>query len=102
MNLSELVSIAAQSTGLPPKQVRQVLDNVFQTIEGSLLQGDAVRTPFGTFTVKQRAAKKGWNMHTNQTIDIPPAKVVKFSASRAIKASVNSGKKTTKKAASTK
>ncbi len=64
MNLMTLVSAVAEYTGLAPKQVRSVLDSAFQAMAGSLLRGDPVRTPFGTFSVKARAAKKGWNMHT--------------------------------------
>ena len=36
-----------------------MLDNVFQTMEGSLLKGDVVRTPFGSFAVKLVAVLAG-------------------------------------------
>jgi DNA-binding protein HU-beta len=103
MNLMTLVSTVAEATGLTPKQVRSVLDGAFQTMTGSLLQGDTVRMPFGTFSVKPRAAKKGWNMHTSSPIKIPATKVVKFKAASSLKDAVASGKKKlAKKSAATK
>jgi DNA-binding protein HU-beta len=94
MNLMTLVSTVAESTGLPPKQVRSVLDSAFQAITGSLLRGDSVRTPFGTFSVKARAAKTGWNIHTGSPVKIPATKVVKFKPAAALKDAVSRGRKT--------
>src|SRR5919206_2210831 len=94
MNLMTLVSAVAESTGLAPKQVRAVLDSAFQAMSGSLLQGDSVRTPFGTFSVKARAAKKGWNIHTSSPVKIPATKVVKFKPAAALKDAVSRGRKT--------
>jgi DNA-binding protein HU-beta len=99
MNLMNLVTAVAEATGLPPKQVRSVISNAFQAMSGSLLQGEAVRTPFGTFSVKARAAKKGWNMHTSAPIKIPATKVVKFKPAAALKDAVASGRKRVAKAA---
>ena len=93
MNLMTLVTAVAEATGLPPKQVRSVITNAFSAMTGSLLQGDSVRTPFGTFSVKARAAKKGWNMHTSSPIKIPATKVVKFKAAASLKDAVSSGRK---------
>jgi DNA-binding protein HU-beta len=99
MNLMNLVTAVAEATGLPPKQVRSVISNAFQAMSGSLLQGEAVRTPFGTFSVKARAAKKGWNMHTSAPIKIPATKVVKFKPAAALKDAVASGRKRLAKSA---
>jgi DNA-binding protein HU-beta len=93
MNLMTLVNAVSEATGLPPKQVRSVITNAFSTMTGSLLAGDSVRTPFGTFSVKARAAKKGWNMHTSSPIKIPATKVVKFKAAASLKDAVASGRK---------
>ena len=93
MNLMTLVNTVAEATGLPPKQVRSVITNAFSTMTGSLLQGESVRVPFGTFSVKARAAKKGWNMHTSSPIKIPATKVVKFKAAASLKDAVASGRK---------
>ena len=93
MNLMTLVNTVAEATSLPPKQVRSVITNAFSAMTGSLLQGEAVRTPFGTFSVKARAAKKGWNMHTSAPIKIPATKVVKFKAAASLKDAVASGRK---------
>jgi DNA-binding protein HU-beta len=99
MNLMTLVNAVAEATGLPPKQVRSVITNAFTAMSGSLLQGEAVRTPFGTFSVKARAAKKGWNMHTSAPIKIPATKVVKFKPAATLKDAVASGRKRLAKSA---
>ena len=93
MNLMNLVTAVAEATGLPPKQVRSVITNAFSAMTGSLLQGESVRVPFGTFSVKARAAKKGWNMHTSAPIKIPATKVVKFKPAASLKDAVASGRK---------
>jgi DNA-binding protein HU-beta len=98
MNLMNLVNAVAEATGLPPKQVRSVITHAFSTMSGSLLQGDSVRVPFGTFSVKARAAKKGWNMHTSAPIKIPATKVVKFKPAASLKDAVASGRKRLAKA----
>jgi DNA-binding protein HU-beta len=99
MNLMTLVNAVAEATGVPPKQVRSVISNAFSAMTGSLLQGEAVRTPFGTFSVKARAAKKGWNMHTSAPIKIPATKVVKFKPAASLKDAVASGRKRLAKSA---
>jgi len=45
---------------------------------------------FGSFTAGQRAARTGRNPTTGETIEIPAARTVKFSAGKAFKDAVNS------------
>ena len=60
------------------------------TVTDSLKKGDSVAlVGFGTFSVKERAARTGRNPQTGQTIEISAAKVPTFKAGKALKDSVN-------------
>ncbi|HBC19068.1 MAG TPA: DNA-binding protein HU, partial [Alcanivorax sp.] len=57
---------------------------------GALKKGDSVSlVGFGTFAVKERAAREGRNPQTGQTIQIAAAKVPGFKAGKALKDAVN-------------
>ena len=63
---------------------------MFASITKALNEGDAVQlTGFGSFKVGDRAARKGRNPQTGETIDIAARKVVKFSAGKALKDALN-------------
>jgi DNA-binding protein HU-beta len=62
---------------------------VFGAIEGALAKGDKVQLiGFGTFEVRERAAKEGRNPRTGETIKIAAAKVPAFKAGAALKNAV--------------
>ena len=90
MNKGELIDAVAGSAGLSrsdaTKAVDAVLDNVTRTLAG----GDSVSlVGFGTFSVKQRAARTGRNPRTGEPIQIPASKVPGFKAGKALKDAVN-------------
>ena len=59
-------------------------------ITGALKEGDqVVLVGFGTFSVKDRAARTGRNPQTGETIQIAAAKVPGFKAGKALKDAVN-------------
>ncbi len=61
-----------------------------ETVTDSLKKGDSVSlVGFGTFQVKERAARTGRNPQTGQPIEISAAKVPSFKAGKALKDSVN-------------
>jgi DNA-binding protein HU-beta len=60
------------------------------SVTESLKQGDSVSlVGFGTFSIKERAARTGRNPQTGQPIEISAAKVPSFKAGKALKDSVN-------------
>ena len=62
---------------------------VFGAIEGALAKGDKVQLiGFGTFEVRERAAKEGRNPRTGETMTVPATKVPAFKAGAALKAAV--------------
>ena len=89
MNKSELVAAIAEKSGLSKKNCEAVLDAFVGTIGNALKIGDKVHlTGFGTFEVKERAARTGRNPRTNESIAIPASKQPTFKPGKALKESV--------------
>ncbi len=91
MNKSELIDAIAAAADLPKASAGRALDAVIDGITDSLKKGDPVAlVGFGTFAVKQRAARAGRNPQTGATIQIAAANVPGFKAGKALKDAVNS------------
>ncbi|WP_043526202.1 nucleoid-associated protein HU-beta [Litchfieldella xinjiangensis] len=90
MNKSELVEAIAASADIPKAAASRALDAMIEGVTESLKKGDSVSlVGFGTFTVKERAARTGRNPQTGKPIEISAAKVPSFKAGKALKDSVN-------------
>ncbi|HEY8540337.1 MAG TPA: HU family DNA-binding protein [Steroidobacteraceae bacterium] len=90
MNKAELIDAVSGQTGLPKAEATKAVDAVFDSITTALKAGDSVSVlGFGTFVVKQRAARSGRNPRTRETIEIPASKVPAFKAGKALKDAVN-------------
>lgn len=81
MNKGELISAIAQASGLTKVASKKALDATIKSISDALAKGDKVTlVGFGTFSVAERAARKGVNPSTKQSIRIKAKKVAKFKA----------------------
>jgi len=90
VNKSELIEAIAASADIPKAAAARALDAMVDTVTDSLKKGDSVSlVGFGTFQVKERAARTGRNPQTGQPIEISAAKVPSFKAGKALKDSVN-------------
>ena len=90
MNKAELIDAIAASAGLSKADAGKALDATLAAITGALKGGDSVSlVGFGTFQVKERAARTGRNPQTGATIQIAAAKVPGFKAGKALKDAVN-------------
>ncbi|MCF6641602.1 HU family DNA-binding protein, partial [Escherichia coli] len=68
----------------------RVLDAIIGSVTESLKEGDDVAlVGFGTFSVRERAARTGRNPQTGKEISIPAAKVPGFRAGKTLKDAVN-------------
>ncbi|MDR3278123.1 MAG: HU family DNA-binding protein [Oscillospiraceae bacterium] len=86
MTKPELVSGVAEKTGLTKKDSEAAVSAALDVISGALASGDKVQlVGFGTFEVRDRAARQGKNPRTGETIPIPAAKVPAFKAGKALK-----------------
>ena len=89
MNKTELVAAVAAKADLSKKDAEAAVAAVFDAIKDALADGDKVAlVGFGTFAVKERAARTGLNPRTKETITIPAAKVPSFKAGSALKDAV--------------
>lgn len=90
MNKSELIDAIATNADLPKAAAGRALDAVLDTVTTALQKGDSVSlVGFGTFTVKERAARTGRNPQTGAEIQIAAAKVPSFKPGKGLKDAVN-------------
>ncbi len=90
MNKSELIDAIAESADISKAAAGRALDATVDTIADALKQGDQVSlVGFGTFQVKERAARTGRNPQTGEPIAISASKVPGFKAGKALKDAVN-------------
>lgn len=90
MNKSDLIDAIAESAGLSKADAGRALDGVVDSITGALKAGSAVSlVGFGTFSVRDRAARTGRNPRTGETIKIAASKNPAFKAGKALKDAVN-------------
>jgi len=86
MNRAELIDMISEKAELTKASASRALDALLEAVTGSLQKGDpVVLVNFGTFTIKQRAAREGRNPSTGEKIKISAAKVVGFKAGKALK-----------------
>jgi DNA-binding protein HU-beta len=85
MNKGELVASIADSGGMTKSQAEQALNTVLSKMAKAMEKGDKVNlSGFGSFRVVERAAQKGRNPQTGQSIVIPAHNVVKFRPARTL------------------
>jgi len=90
VNKSELIDAIASEADISKASAGRALDSMLGSITGALSNGDSVSlVGFGTFSVKQRAARTGRNPQTGATIQIKAANVPGFKAGKALKEAVN-------------
>ena len=90
MNKGELIDAVAASAGLSRADATKAVDGVLDNITKALAGGNGVSlVGFGTFSVKQRAARTGRNPRTGEPIQIAASKVPGFKAGKALKDAVN-------------
>ncbi len=90
MNKSDLVDAVADSAGLSKADAGRALDAMVDAVTDALKGGDSVSlVGFGTFSVRDRAARIGRNPRTGETIHIKASKNPAFKAGKALKDAVN-------------
>ncbi len=90
MNKTELIDAVAEGADISKAAATRAVDTVLDTITAALAKGDQVTlVGFGTFSVKERAARTGRNPRTGEAIQIAAAKVPGFKAGKALKDAVN-------------
>lgn len=103
MKKSEFVAALAEKMGEPKTKADAALNAVLDLIQEQMKTGEKITmTGFGTFEVRTRAARKGVNIRTGKSIDIPAGKRPVFTAGAVLKEAVTGEKKADKKPAAPK
>ena len=90
MNKVELIAAVAAKAGLSKKDAEKAIAAVVSSVEEALVKGEKVQLiGFGTFEVRERAARVGRNPQTKAEIEIAASKQPVFKAGAALKKAVN-------------
>ncbi|NOR81436.1 MAG: DNA-binding protein HU [Methyloprofundus sp.] len=90
MNKSELIDAMAEASELTKADAGRALDAFMSSVTNALKENDSVAlVGFGTFSVKDRAERKGRNPQTGAEITIKAARIPSFKAGKGLKDSVN-------------
>ena len=86
MNKAELIEAIVAKSELSKKDAEAALNATIEAVKAALKAGDKVQlVGFGTFAVKERAARTGLNPRTKEKITIEASKVPTFAAGKALK-----------------
>lgn len=89
MNKTELVAAVAAKAGISKKDADAAVAAFVDTVVETMKAGDKLSlVGFGTFEVKERAARTGINPKTKEKIEIPASKAPAFKAGKAFKDAV--------------
>jgi DNA-binding protein HU-beta len=90
MNKSDLIEAMADSADISKAAAGRALDGLLDAITASVKNDDPVSiVGFGTFLLRERAARTGRNPKTGKTIEIAASKTPAFKAGKAFKDAVN-------------
>lgn len=90
VNKSELIDAIAAGADISKAAAGRALDSMIDSVSDALKNGDTVNLiGFGTFMVRERAARTGRNPRTGETINIAASKNPSFKAGKALKDAVN-------------
>ena len=86
MNKATLIARIADKTDLTRKQAEAAVNAFTETVLEALKDGDKVQMMgFGTFEIKERAARVGRKPSTGDTIEIPAKRIPTFKAGKGFK-----------------
>ena len=90
MNKTELIEAMADAADISKAAAGRALEGMVDAITEAVKSGDSVSVVgFGTFTLRERAARTGRNPKTGAEIQIPASKSPAFKAGKAFKDAVN-------------
>ena len=89
MNKMEVVDAVASRAGLSKADADRAVNALIDAVGDALARGEKVTvTGFGTFEVRQRAARMGRNPQTGAPLHIPASKSPAFKAGKGLKDAV--------------
>lgn len=90
MNKTELITNMVEKSKLSKKDAELALKAFIETVEETLQKEEKIQlVGFGTFEVRERAAREGRNPRTGEIINIPASKAPAFKAGKELKSKIN-------------
>ena len=91
MDLSEAI---VRDVGLSRNESAEMVESVLDLISDALVSGEQVKiSSFGTFSIRDKAARVGRNPKTGEEVPISPRRVLTFRPSHLLKDRVAAGNK---------
>ncbi|MGW9103324.1 HU family DNA-binding protein [Priestia megaterium] len=86
MNKTKLVDAVATQAELSKQDAKKAVEALFETISNTLAKEEKIQLiGFGTFEVRERAARTGRNPQTGEEMMIPASKVPAFKPGKELK-----------------
>lgn len=86
MTKTDLIAQVAANTEMSKKDAERAVSAMFEALGKAMADGEKITiSGFGTFEVRERAARTGRNPHTGENIEIAAAKVPAFKPGKALK-----------------
>lgn len=90
MKKTDLIDAMADAADISKAAAGRALDGMIDAITMALKNGEPIAiTGFGTFLVRERAARSGRNPKTGETIEIAASRAPAFKAGKGLKDAVN-------------
>lgn len=89
MNKAELIDKASAAAGVSKKETGEVLTAILGEMAAALARGERVTlVGFGSFEVKDKAARMGFNPATMEEMKIPASRTIAFKPGKNLKESI--------------
>lgn len=89
---ADLVERVREETGLPRTEASELVELVLETMKATMEAGETIKiSGFGSFVVRAKAARRGRNPKTAESIVLPKRRVLTFKPSHVLRAVVNGG-----------
>ncbi|WP_457576060.1 integration host factor subunit alpha [Desulfomarina sp.] len=86
----ELAEVLSEKLGFSQSSCSQIVDCFISTMKRTLLEGEEIKlVHFGTFTVREKAPRRGRNPRTGESITIRKRKTISFRASKKLRERIN-------------
>lgn len=91
MNKRDLVTLVAQDSDYTRREVHDIISKTFEVILEQLKNDMDVRIiNFGSFNLKRKKARRGYNPKSKQKIEIPEKVIIQFIPTAKFKKEINS------------
>ena len=89
MNKTEMIVALAERTGLQKRDAEKALTGLLDLLTENLVKGEKVQlVGFGTFAVKERAARTARNPRTGESLEVAASRAPVFKAGKSLKDAV--------------